>query len=117
MCSCAHVRAGDVRELGALNAILIITQLFFAGIIVICLDELLQASRVQGGVLGRAMRVGRPWSGQCRAKSARTSMHVASFIIYRIPLLFRFAEGVRARIWDQLVHCHQHLRVHHVESL
>lgn len=33
---------GDVRELGALNAILIILQLFFAGIIVICLDELLQ---------------------------------------------------------------------------
>ncbi|EIE21947.1 SecY protein [Coccomyxa subellipsoidea C-169] len=33
---------GDVRELGAGNAILIITQLFFAGIIVICLDEMLQ---------------------------------------------------------------------------
>lgn len=33
---------GDVRELGAFNAILIILQLFFAGIIVICLDELLQ---------------------------------------------------------------------------
>jgi preprotein translocase subunit SecY len=33
---------GDVRELGAVNAILIIAQLFFAGIIVICLDELLQ---------------------------------------------------------------------------
>lgn len=33
---------GDVRELGAVNAILIIIQLFFAGIIVICLDELLQ---------------------------------------------------------------------------
>lgn len=33
---------GDVRELGAINAILIIMQLFFAGIIVICLDELLQ---------------------------------------------------------------------------
>lgn len=32
---------GDVRELGAVNAILIILQLFFAGIIVICLDELL----------------------------------------------------------------------------
>lgn len=33
---------GDVKELGTLNAILIILQLFFAGIIVICLDELLQ---------------------------------------------------------------------------
>lgn len=33
---------GDVRELGAFNAVLIIAQLFFAGIIVICLDELLQ---------------------------------------------------------------------------
>lgn len=33
---------GDVRDLGAGNAILIIVQLFFAGIIVICLDELLQ---------------------------------------------------------------------------
>jgi protein transport protein SEC61 subunit alpha len=33
---------GDVRELGAVNAILIIMQLFCAGIIVICLDELLQ---------------------------------------------------------------------------
>eukprot|EP00232_Nephroselmis_pyriformis_P005614 CAMPEP_0182913834 /NCGR_PEP_ID=MMETSP0034_2-20130328/38240_1 /TAXON_ID=156128 /ORGANISM="Nephroselmis pyriformis, Strain CCMP717" /LENGTH=475 /DNA_ID=CAMNT_0025050563 /DNA_START=68 /DNA_END=1495 /DNA_ORIENTATION=- len=33
---------GDVRELGAGNAILIILQLFMAGIIVICLDELLQ---------------------------------------------------------------------------
>jgi preprotein translocase subunit SecY len=32
---------GDVRELGAVNAVLIIAQLFFAGIIVICLDELL----------------------------------------------------------------------------
>merc|ERR1711937_775128 len=33
---------GDVRELGAGNAILIILQLFIAGIIVIILDELLQ---------------------------------------------------------------------------
>lgn len=33
---------GDVRDLGAGNVILIIIQLFFAGIIVICLDELLQ---------------------------------------------------------------------------
>merc|ERR1719359_176336 len=33
---------GDVRELGAGNAILIIMQLFFAGIIVLILDELLQ---------------------------------------------------------------------------
>eukprot|EP00803_Ostreobium_quekettii_P009754 evm.model.scf_182.1 EVM.evm.TU.scf_182.1 scf_182:2643-7301(+) len=32
---------GDVRTLGATNAILIILQLFIAGIIVICLDELL----------------------------------------------------------------------------
>ena len=32
---------GDVRDLGAGNAILIIIQLFMAGIIVICLDELL----------------------------------------------------------------------------
>jgi protein transport protein SEC61 subunit alpha len=33
---------GDLRELGAGNAILIISQLFFAGIIVILLDELMQ---------------------------------------------------------------------------
>jgi protein transport protein SEC61 subunit alpha len=33
---------GDLRELGAGNAILIILQLFFAGIIVILLDELMQ---------------------------------------------------------------------------
>ncbi|KAK9829859.1 hypothetical protein WJX72_008284 [[Myrmecia] bisecta] len=33
---------GDVRDLGPGNAILIIVQLFFAGIIVICLDEMLQ---------------------------------------------------------------------------
>ncbi|KAJ6829091.1 protein transport protein Sec61 subunit alpha-like [Iris pallida] len=33
---------GSVSQLGAGNAILIILQLFFAGIIVICLDELLQ---------------------------------------------------------------------------
>jgi protein transport protein SEC61 subunit alpha len=33
---------GDVRELGTVNACLIIAQLVFAGIIVICLDELLQ---------------------------------------------------------------------------
>jgi len=33
---------GNVRDLGAGNAILIIIQLFFAGIIVIILDELLQ---------------------------------------------------------------------------
>eukprot|EP00798_Chlamydomonas_sp_ICE-L_P024877 gene24877-10541_t len=33
---------GDVKELGAINAILIVLQLFCAGIIVICLDELLQ---------------------------------------------------------------------------
>merc|ERR1711972_1038858 len=33
---------GDLRELGAGNAILIISQLFFAGIVVILLDELLQ---------------------------------------------------------------------------
>merc|ERR1712232_1364538 len=33
---------GDLRELGAGNAILIITQLFFAGVIVLLLDELMQ---------------------------------------------------------------------------
>merc|ERR1712070_1325827 len=33
---------GDIRELGAGNAILIIMQLFFAGIICILLDELMQ---------------------------------------------------------------------------
>eukprot|EP00163_Fabomonas_tropica_P029477 TRINITY_DN632_c0_g1_i1.p1 TRINITY_DN632_c0_g1~~TRINITY_DN632_c0_g1_i1.p1 ORF type:complete len:475 (-),score=168.36 TRINITY_DN632_c0_g1_i1:234-1658(-) len=33
---------GDVKDLGAGNAILIIIQLFLAGVIVICLDELLQ---------------------------------------------------------------------------
>merc|ERR1739845_309915 len=33
---------GDLRELGAGNSILIISQLFFAGIIVILLDELMQ---------------------------------------------------------------------------
>jgi len=33
---------GDVREIGAGNAILIMVQLFFAGIIVILLDELMQ---------------------------------------------------------------------------
>merc|ERR1719446_691020 len=33
---------GDVKDLGAGNAILIIMQLFCAGVIVICLDELLQ---------------------------------------------------------------------------
>lgn len=33
---------GDVKDLGTINAVLIIAQLFFAGIIVICLDELLQ---------------------------------------------------------------------------
>merc|ERR1712167_309602 len=33
---------GDVKDLGAGNAILIILQLFVAGLIVICLDELLQ---------------------------------------------------------------------------
>merc|ERR1711871_475625 len=36
------VMYGDVRELGAGNAILIILQLFIAGVIVIILDELLQ---------------------------------------------------------------------------
>jgi len=33
---------GDVKELGAINAILIILQLFMAGVVVIILDELLQ---------------------------------------------------------------------------
>merc|ERR1712054_207620 len=33
---------GDLRELGAGNSILIISQLFFAGIIVLLLDELMQ---------------------------------------------------------------------------
>merc|ERR1719220_2105709 len=33
---------GDVRELGAGNAILIILQLFFAGVMVLLLDELMQ---------------------------------------------------------------------------
>merc|ERR1712166_1680105 len=33
---------GDLRELGAGNAILLIVQLFFAGIIVLLLDELMQ---------------------------------------------------------------------------
>uniref|UniRef100_A0A0E0ER56 Translocon Sec61/SecY plug domain-containing protein n=1 Tax=Oryza meridionalis TaxID=40149 RepID=A0A0E0ER56_9ORYZ len=38
----AYVLSGIVSQLGTGNAILIILQLFFAGIIVICLDELLQ---------------------------------------------------------------------------
>eukprot|EP00798_Chlamydomonas_sp_ICE-L_P013874 gene13874-19800_t len=33
---------GDVREIGALNSILIVAQLCFAGVILICLDELMQ---------------------------------------------------------------------------
>jgi len=33
---------GDVRELGTGNALLIILQLFFAGLLVLCLDEMLQ---------------------------------------------------------------------------
>ena len=33
---------GDVRDIGAANAILIILQLFFAGVVVLTLDELLQ---------------------------------------------------------------------------
>ena len=33
---------GDVRELGTGNAMLIILQLFFAGLLVLCLDEMLQ---------------------------------------------------------------------------
>ena len=33
---------GNMNDLGVGNAILIIVQLFFAGIIIICLDELLQ---------------------------------------------------------------------------
>ncbi len=38
---------GDLSTLGAGNAILIICQLFFAGLIVIILDELLQKGCVQ----------------------------------------------------------------------
>jgi len=33
---------GDIREIGAANAFLIIMQLFLAGLLVICLDEMLQ---------------------------------------------------------------------------
>merc|ERR1719487_3185017 len=33
---------GDVRELGTGNALLIILQLFFVGLLVLCLDEMLQ---------------------------------------------------------------------------
>jgi protein transport protein SEC61 subunit alpha len=33
---------GDLADIGAINAILILLQLFFAGIIVLLLDELLQ---------------------------------------------------------------------------
>ena len=33
---------GDISQIGAINAILILLQLFFAGIIVLLLDELLQ---------------------------------------------------------------------------
>ena len=33
---------GDIRELGTGNALLIILQLFFAGLLVLCLDEMLQ---------------------------------------------------------------------------
>ena len=40
---------GDVREIGAWNAILIIAQLFFAGVIVLLLDELLQKGYGLGG--------------------------------------------------------------------
>lgn len=42
---------GDLSTLGAGNAILIICQLFFAGLIVIILDELLQKGWVESGVV------------------------------------------------------------------
>jgi protein transport protein SEC61 subunit alpha len=40
---------GDVREIGAFNSILIIGQLFFAGVLVLLLDELLQKGYGLGG--------------------------------------------------------------------
>lgn len=40
---------GDVREIGAWNSILIISQLFFAGVLVLLLDELLQKGYGLGG--------------------------------------------------------------------
>lgn len=40
---------GDVREIGAWNSILIIGQLFFAGVLVLLLDELLQKGYGLGG--------------------------------------------------------------------
>lgn len=42
---------GDVRDLGVGNAILIVMQLFFAGIIVICLDELLKKGYGMGSAI------------------------------------------------------------------
>jgi len=63
---------GDVRELGVVNASLIVAQLFFAGIIVICLDELLQkgyglgsgislfiATNICESIIWKAFRCGR----------------------------------------------------------
>ena len=35
-------RYGDIKDLGSGNAVLIVLQLFFAGLIVVVLDELLQ---------------------------------------------------------------------------
>jgi protein transport protein SEC61 subunit alpha len=92
---------GDVRELGATNAILIIIQLFFAGIIVICLDELLQkgyglgsgislfiATNICESIIWKAFR----WDGCLR--SGRDTTCLTQHVIHALtplPLLVALA--------------------------
>ena len=48
---------GDVRELGGGTAILIIVQLFFAGVIVLLLDELLQKGYGMGSGISEILHL------------------------------------------------------------
>lgn len=83
---------GDVNTLGAGNAILIIVQLFVAGMVVIVLvNACTQALRLCASML----------------------THVACFILPGRAA----AKGLRFGLWHQSLHCHQHLREHRVERL
>ncbi|GAU31215.1 hypothetical protein TSUD_210720 [Trifolium subterraneum] len=88
---------GSVGQLGVGNAILIIVQLFFAGIIVICLDELLQKG------YGLGFRVVLP----VRSKNARGqqgSYPIKLFYTSNMPIILQSALVSNLYFISQLLH-------------
>ncbi|RWW34747.1 hypothetical protein GW17_00000484 [Ensete ventricosum] len=78
---------GSVSQLGTGNAILIILQLFFAGIIVICLDELLQKGYGLGSGISLFIA-----TNICLADMAANPFHALFYIVFMLSACALFSK-------------------------